>query len=301
MHANAGRTVPAKPTGDQTDQVDLDTFTEDSMVRLTDQEFSEVSGLVYDTFGINLTEKKKALVRGRLNSLLKSEGYSTFSEYLAAVKADPSGSALSALIDRISTNHSFFFREGSHFEYLMQTVIPDILQGGARKPQELRIWSAGCAAGEEPFTLAMLLFEEFGPAVGTTGPSILATDVSMRALQLAAAGIYPAQRVEGVPERFRKHLRAAGDQTFEVSEQVRRLVMFKKLNLMDDTFPFKGLFDVVFCRNVMIYFDQVTRMALVERFHRHMRPGGYLFIGHSETLGRDSALFRYVRPTVYRK
>jgi chemotaxis protein methyltransferase CheR len=147
----------------------------------------------------------------------------------------------------------------------------------------------------------MLLHDHFGGGIGKSGPLVLATDVSMRALQQAAAGAYPEQRVDKVPERFQKYLRKTAGQTYEVVESIRQLVLFKRLNFMGDEFPFKGLFDVVFCRNVMIYFDQPTRLALVAKFHRYLKTGGYLFIGHSETLGRDSPLFRYVRPTVYAK
>jgi chemotaxis protein methyltransferase CheR len=285
----------AEATGDRWSGVD------DTMVRLSDGEFAQLAALVYQRFGISLTDKKKALVRGRLNSLLKAQGNSSFSEYLAAVRADPTGDALTALIDRISTNHSFFFREPSHFEFLTQEILPALCGEKGIAPGDLRLWSAGCAAGEEPYTLAMLLHDHFGGSVGRSGPLVLATDVSMRALQQAAAGAYPEQRVEHVPERYRKYLRKTSAQTYEVVEPIRQLVLFKRLNLMGEDFPFRGLFDLTFCRNVMIYFDQPTRAALVARFHRYLKTGGYLFIGHSETLGRDSPLFRYVRPTVYLK
>jgi chemotaxis protein methyltransferase CheR len=147
----------------------------------------------------------------------------------------------------------------------------------------------------------MVLHDHYGGKIGRLGPVVLATDVSMRALKQAASGVYPDQRLEGVPDRFQCYFKKSAPQTYEVAEEIRRLVMFKRLNLMRDAFPFKGLFTVIFCRNVMIYFDQPTRLELVAKFHRYLREGGYLFIGHSETLGRDSELFSYVRPTVYRK
>jgi chemotaxis protein methyltransferase CheR len=271
-----------------------------AMLDLTDEEFREISSLVYRTAGINLTEKKRALVRGRLNSLLRASSHRSFTEYLAAVQADPTGAALSALIDRISTNHSAFFREPSHFDFLTESILTPLVEGG-KKPQELRIWSAGCAAGEEPYTLAMLLHERWGSQISRAGPVVLATDVSTRVLAQAAGGSYAAQRMEGIPQKYLRYFRKTDAQTYEVVPEIRPIVLFKRLNLMRDTYPLRGTFDAIFCRNVMIYFDQPTRVALVGRFHRYLNPGGHLFIGHSETLGRDSSLFSYVRPTVYRK
>ena len=271
------------------------------LLKITDKEFAEISALIYETFGICLTDKKRGLVRGRLDSLLKSKGFSSFSEYIHAVRSDPTGSSLSSLIDRISTNHSFFFRESAHFDFLAQEVLPELCGPRGCTPAALRFWSAGCAAGEEPYTLAMLLHDRFGDAVGISGPVILGTDVSMRALERAASGVYPEQRVAAVPARYRRYFRKTAAESYEVVEEIKRLVLFKRLNLMRGSFPFKGSFHVVFCRNVMIYFDQAKRRELVSRIRGCLNPGGYLFIGHSETLGREASGFRYVLPTVYRK
>jgi chemotaxis protein methyltransferase CheR len=268
-------------------------------IQLSDEEFLQISDLVYSKFGIKLTEKKKALVKGRLGSLMRSQGYSTFKEYLEALGCDESGSGLLSLVDRISTNHSYFFREPEHFDYLCNQALPEMFR--LHDPADLRIWSAGCAAGEEPYTLAMVLSERFDVFSSPADAPILATDISMSALEKAAKGVYPPERLKNVDKKNMRHFLRKEDGCYAISERMRRLVVFKRLNFMRPEFPFRGLFNVVFCRNVMIYFDRETRQELVQKFYRYLQPGGYLFIGHSESLGRDTQGFQYIRPTVYRK
>ncbi len=276
--------------------------TDDGIVELSDKEFWLISDLVHERFGINLTDKKKALVRGRLNSLVKSQGFSTFEEYYKRIVDDTTGGGLLTLIDRISTNHSFFFREADHFDFLTTSALPEILQSLKEhtRSNTLRIWCAGSAAGEEPYTLAMVLTEFFGMDLVKWDVGILATDISVSALSQAAEGVYPAMRVEAVPAQYRKYFTAAGPERCSVVDRIKKMVLFKKLNLMRESFPFKAKFNVIFCRNVMIYFDQETKRNLVDKFRSYMYEGGYLFIGHSETLGRETGTFRYIKPTVYR-
>ncbi len=271
-------------------------------IQLTEKEFRLISDLVYERFGINLTDKKKALVRGRLNSLVKSLGHNSFEQYYEAVVHDRTEKSLLSLVDRISTNHSFFFRETEHFDFLTATILPEIcerlLEKGSR---ELRIWCAGCAAGEEPYTIAMVLREFFGFDINKWDVGILGTDISKTALQQAVNGIYTSNKVEAAPARYKKYFKELGNDSYSVDDRIKAMVLYKRLNFMREEFPFKGKFHVIFCRNVMIYFDRETRNRLIEKFHTHMHEDAYLFIGHSETLGRDTQMFRYVKPTVYKK
>ncbi len=281
-------------------------FSTEGIIRLSDKEFRMISELVYDRFGINLTDKKKALVRGRLNSLVKSQGFTDFKSYYQSVIEDKTEGSLLSLIDRISTNHSFFFREAEHFDVLTRKVLPELCrvleeQSTADRPAALRIWCAGSAAGEEPYTLAMVLAEYFGLKIERWDIGLLATDISVSALRQAVNGSYPEQRVEGVPVNYRKYFKKAGPDRYDVVDRIKRMVLYKRLNLMRAQYPFRGKFHVIFCRNVMIYFDPETKKKLVDRFHRYLHESGYLFIGHSETLGKGPGIYRYVQPTVYQK
>lgn len=289
----------------QTDNVQLpkEDFSVNGIIQITDAEFKRIAKLVYTQFGINLTDKKKALVRGRLNKLIKGQGFSSFDEYFDYVLDDTTGKSLISLIDKISTNHSYFFRENDHFNFLLEQGFPEFVQKYENTPDgDLRIWSAGCAAGEEPYTLAILLYEYFGPRIYQGKPVILATDISLTALELAMEGVYVHERVKTVPKNLSdKYLRPEGKEKMAVTDNVKKMVLFKRLNFMRDSFPFKKKFHFIFCRNVMIYFDTETKLDLVAKFHRYLHDDGYLFIGHSETLGRGNELFKYVRPALYKK
>ncbi len=259
--------------------------------------------LVYDNFGINLTDQKKTLVVGRLQKVLRERNFSTFKDYFQWVTSDPTGEALDELSTRISTNHTFFNREKAHFEFFSNTVLPEIqARRQQQKSNEVRIWCAGCSSGEEPYTLMMLIMEHFKTSLSQWKPILLATDISAKALKTAMAGVYPADRVEQLPVGLRnKYFNKQPDGSMIVKDEVRKRIFFRRHNLMDATFPFKKEFDTVFCRNVMIYFDRVTRNTLVAKYHKHTAKDGYLFIGHSETLGRDETDYNYVMPAVYKK
>ncbi len=271
--------------------------------RISDQEFGAIRKLVYDKFGINLTDQKKTLVVGRLQKVLRERNFATFKEYFNWLTTEKSGEGLDELANRISTNHTFFNREKAHFEFFSKTALPDLM---ARRQQlnqtEMRIWCAGCSSGEEPYTLMMLMMEHFGSALNQWNPMLLATDISATALKTAMAGVYPTDKVEQLPVALRnKYFQKQPDGTMVVKDVVRKRIFFRRHNLMDATFPFKKQFDTVFCRNVMIYFDRETRNTLVAKYYKHTAEGGYLFIGHSETLGRDDSQYKYVMPAVYRK
>jgi len=275
----------------------------DDILGITDAEFRDAANLVYERFGIHLTDQKRALVAGRLAKRVRSLGLPNLGAYLAHIRADSSGSELSEFINRITTNHSFFYREKEHFEYLLSTIVPAIKQRLAADPSyPIRFWSAGCAAGEEPYTLAMLIREALGPQAAVADWGVLATDVSLSALGEARRGVYPLSRLRELPPAWRSaYFTRVGDDEWSVADEIRRSVLFKRLNLMNEDYPFKGRFDVVFCRNVMIYFDGPTRKALVDRIHRYVKDGGWFFVGHSESLPRDTCPFSYVRPATYRK
>jgi chemotaxis protein methyltransferase CheR len=273
------------------------------LLPISDEEFADLRGLVYEKFGINLTEQKRSLVVGRLQKLMRQKGFSNYRQYLDYVRADQSAAALSELINRISTNHTYFFRESSHFEFLQRTVLPDAVSRLSRRnSRDLRIWCAGCSTGEEAYTIVMTLMEFFGGEYGLWDAGLLATDISAKALNTAASGLYSEERTSGVPPKLRmKYFVKRGNGMYSVSDRLKAEITFRRFNLMNQRFPFRQPFDVIFCRNVMIYFDRPTRDALVQRFYQTLTPGGYFFIGHSESLRRESSPYRYILPAVYQK
>ena len=276
---------------------------EHELLALTDADFGFVSGLLYDRFGIRLGAQKRTLVAGRLTKRVLQLGLGSFGEYCEALRRDLDGRELSEFVNRLTTNHSYFYRESDHFDFLRNSVFPTIKRELETDPRRsVRIWSAGCAAGEEVYTIAAVARDFFGGLVDSADFGILATDISLAALREAQAGAYPAQKVAEMPQGLRAaYLRPAGADSFEVLPELKRMVLFKRLNLMDERYPFKGAFDLIFCRNVMIYFDQASRSALIRSFYRWTKVGGYLFIGHSETIPRSDCPFEYLRPAVYRK
>ena len=265
---------------------------------LTEAQFNAISSLVKSLAGINLTEAKKELVRARLTKRLRKLGLATFDDYVEYLQNDTTGAELVAMLDVLSTNTTYFFREAKHFEWLRQEVLPRL---AARR--RVRIWSAGCSSGEEPYSIAIVLLEAI-PDLADWDAAILATDLSTEVLARARQGIYPASRLREVPPMLLgRHFTLVAtkpERTYRVNDPVRRLVHFARLNLMGQ-WPMKGPFDVIFCRNVMIYFDRPTRQDLIARFYSILAPGGILFIGHSESLTGIDHSFRYVLPTVYRK
>lgn len=273
------------------------------MVSITEREFKQIASLLYENFGINLTDNKQTLVRGRLNKIIKTKGYGNFTNYYNAIKEDKSGTLQMELADNLSTNHSYFFRENEHFKYLTSNILPGIeASHRLKEPSELRIWCAGCAAGEEPYTLAILLKEYFGKRLPDIKPVILATDISTSALSSAKSGIYTQDKLKSIPAKYLdRYFNNMGTGRYSVKPTLRNLILFKRLNLMKDTFPFSNKFDIIFCRNVMIYFDQDTRETLISKYYTNLIDNGILFIGHSETIGRKSPQFKYLIPAVYRK
>jgi chemotaxis protein methyltransferase CheR len=269
------------------------------MIGITDKEFERLAAYVKKSFGLHLGREKKMLVAGRLGPVLQSLNMASFTEYLDHVERDRSGQAAATLVNRLTTNHTFFMRESDHFDFVRNRVLPEITP--RLKDRDLRVWSAGCSTGEEPYTLAMLIDEYLGSNRLGWDTTLLATDITERVLRHAVRGIYSSESVEPLPKRWRlNYFVPCGDGEYAVAGRIRREVVFRRFNLMDP-FPFRKKFHVIFCRNVMIYFDEQTRRKLIRKFYDSLEPGGYLFIGHSEPINRFELPFTMVRPSIYRK
>lgn len=268
--------------------------------RLDQRTFDGFKRLILEKSGICLGPQKESLVCARVGKRMRQLGMTSFETYLAHVEGDDSGQELVQLLDVISTNVTSFFREAIHFELLAEYLRVWADQGQGR----FRIWSAASSTGEEPYTIAMTLLDTIGQRRGLDA-RILATDISTRVLEACKRGAYAAEKVEAVPPamRARYFYREKNDPSpvHYVRDEVKRLITFSRLNLSAPPFPMKGPMDVVFCRNVMIYFDNAVRTALLKEVYRLLRPGGYLFIGHAETLAGLPVSFRSIRPAVYQK
>ncbi|MCC7492811.1 MAG: protein-glutamate O-methyltransferase CheR [Fimbriimonadaceae bacterium] len=259
--------------------------------------FEQFRTLIYDASGIALQANKEALVAARVAKRMRRLGIDRYETYLDHVTADRSGEELVHLLDAISTNVTSFFRESTHFD-LLAKLVP---QWAAERGGKLRFWSAACSSGEEPYTLAMVLDRALeGRAVDW---KILATDISTRVLEKAAAGVYEPARMGGItPDLRARYFSSCGgrdERLYQVVPELRQRVLFRRINLATPPFPFKNQLDAVFCRNVMIYFDAATRGRLVDEIARHLRPGGYLFVGHAESLTGLPTALRTVQPSVY--
>ena len=274
---------------------------QDTADRISDREFEAIRKLVYNRFGINLTPQKRTLVVGRLQKVLREREFASFRDYYDWLVSDTTGEGLDELANRISTNHTFFYREKAHFEYFAETTLKAaVARHEASRDIAMRVWCAGCSSGEEPYTLMMLMMEFFGRDFARWNPRLLATDISATALRTAMRGEYEPDRVAQLPGNLRaKYFQKTPEGLLRVTDDVRQNIVFRRHNLMSATFPFKQPFDSIFCRNVMIYFDRETRNELVAKYHRHIAVGGNLFIGHSETLGRGETPWQYVQPAVY--
>jgi chemotaxis protein methyltransferase CheR len=266
----------------------------DATPALGTRDFEQIRQLAHGTFGLDLKPGKEELVSARLRRLLRNGGFQSFQDYYHHVLADRTGVALAAMIDALATNHTAFLREPDHFTFLREEVLPALTSR-----ETLEVWSAACSTGEEVWTLAMLLNE----ALPSHRFSIVATDISNKALHSAQAAEYSQDRCQGIPAAWLTRYFVAGSgtaKTYGVAPRVRAQVGFRRLNLVEP-FSWSRLFPVIFCRNVMIYFDRQTQEQVVARLAASLEPGGYLFVGHAESLTRISHALDYVRPAVYRK
>lgn len=265
------------------------------MLEITQTDFLRLVAFIEKNYGINLS-KKKHLIEGRLSHYIMEKGFPDFGSYIDHVmKKNPAD--IQDLLNKLTTNHTFFMRESTHFEYFKNVILPHLEQ--TNKNRVLSIWSAGCSSGEEPYTLSMILADYF-KTKSQWDTRVLATDISQKVLTLAKAGTYAETSLSDVPERWKKEYFIKSGSNYTVSPKIKENVIFQSFNLMDPI-RFKLNFDVIFCRNVMIYFDQPTKDALVNRFYHATNKGGYLLIGHSETLNRDATPYQYLMPATYKK
>jgi len=267
---------------------------------ITDDEFLRISSFMKDRYGIDLSQKK-VIVNGRLQNYIHHGGWSSFNEFMNAVLNDKTGQQEKMLVNFLTTNHTYFMREFEHFDFFKHNVLP-WLRAKESRTKDLRIWCGASSSGEEPYMIAMVLADFFGLEHNQWDTKVLATDISTKALQQAMAGIYDVDELKEVPEQWKRHffkLINNGSQ-YQVKEELKKEVIFRQFNLMDP-FPFKKQMHTIFLRNVMIYFDEQTKRELVQKVYDSLVPGGYLFIGTTETIDRSSTPFRLIQPSIFRK
>jgi chemotaxis protein methyltransferase CheR len=273
---------------------------------ITDREFQQFRALVRKHAGIALGDTKRQLVCSRLGRRLRHYGYTTFSQYYKhLMEDDPGGQELVRMINAITTNKTEFFREAHHFAFLRSVVVPGLVSASqAGGPRRLRIWSAGCSSGEEPFSIALTLLEAI-PDIWTWDAKILGSDIDTDMLARGEKGVYPMEQVAHVPSPVvQQHfLRGKGtrDGLVCLRPGPRRLVTFRRINLHDESWSIRTTLDAIFCRNVIIYFDRAFQQQLIMRFVELLKPGGYLFLGHAESLLGMGMGLTYVGNTVYQK
>jgi chemotaxis protein methyltransferase CheR len=271
---------------------------------LTHELFDKIRKYVYERARISLGENKMELVRARFGKVIRLRKMAGFREYYKWMIDDKTGEALREVMNAISTNLTSFFRENEHFQFMANTMLPQIAANSQRSGGKIRLrgWSAGCSTGEEVYTMAMTISEAL-PKIEEWDVKLLATDIDTEVVATGQRGIYVKERVTGIPPALvKKYLDNCVDDkgrpAYRMKDQLRRMVTFRHLNLFTD-WPFKNKFNYIFCRNVMIYFDRPTQEGLINHYYDVLGPGGYLFIGHSESLSGISHKFEYVKPTVY--
>lgn len=276
----------------------------DLMFILNDREFNLLSRLVYDNIGIKLGPAKKELLRTRLSKRLRALEISSFREYYKYATRE-NHKELNHLFDAISTNLTSFFREEQHFDFIVRHVLPGLIKERRKeKKLKLRIWSAACSTGEEAYSLAVML-SEFLDDISLWDIKILATDINTEVLAHAERGIYTEEKTKKISKKILKtyFLRGYGKKEglVKVKKNLRDMIVFRRLNLKLPVYPFSNGFDFIFCRNVMIYFDKETQKNIIHNVYKHLRSGGYLFLGHAESLTGLSTPLVYIKPTIYMK
>lgn len=266
---------------------------------LRDSDFRKIVEIVTTRTGIVINDRKRAFVHGRLGRRLRALGLSDFGQYCDLLASEAGETEQAVLVNAVTTNHTSFFREQHHFQYLGRSVLPAIAQRTGGRKGRLRIWSAGCSTGEEPYTIAMMLCRH-GPTIDWDR-KILATDLDTNVIAHAKAGIYDGERVQSIPEIFRRrYVAMLPDGRGRMDAELRSLISFAPLNLLE-SWPMRGPFDVVFCRNVVIYFDKPTQARLFDRYADLLTSDGWLFVGHSENLLNLTDRFKLVGATIYQR
>jgi chemotaxis protein methyltransferase CheR len=274
------------------------------MKAISDREFSLYRKLIYSKAGICLSPTKKAFLEARLNRRIRELGMDSFQAYYQHVTQNQNGSELEQLLDRVSTNETHFFREPRQFEFLEQQILPDWKAEGSSgsRPRRIRVWSAGCSTGEEPYSLAMILLDHFPQGSGWE-IEIIATDLSSRALKSARKAVWSIAKAREIPQSYLKRfmLKGTGSQqaNMKAGPEIQAIIRFQHLNLNEEHYAMTGPFDLIFCRNVLIYFDAESRARVVDRLVNYLAPAGFLLVGHAESLSGVSDRIRHVRPTIY--
>ena len=277
------------------------TLERDKSFSLSKEDFHFVCQFVYDCAGIVLNESKREMVYRRLTRIIRERQLSTFSAYCQLLKTNPDQEK-NYFINAITTNLTSFFREQHHFDYMTQTELPRLF--AKKKDKRLRIWSSASSTGEEPYSIAITLVESLKSKLETWDVKILATDIDSNVLATGKTGVYGENRIEDIPRKFKEKYFHQGigknEKKVKVDKQLQSLITFKQLNLLHD-WPMMGPFDLIFCRNVIIYFDKETQQGLFERYYQMLAPGGLLILGHSENLGSYQQYFDNVGRTIFRK
>ncbi len=267
---------------------------------MTNEEFIRICRLVKSRYGIDMNGKK-TIVNGRMENYLRTGGWSSYTEYLNAMENDITGTLEKEMVNMLTTNHTFFMRESEHLEFLRNEVLPYLRQKEFRN-RDLCIWCGASSTGEEPYMLAMMLKDFFGLEHDVWDTKVLATDIATDVLSQAIKGIYSKDQIEPLPDNWKRRFfrRLPGDEYYEATKELKDEVIFRKFNLMDP-FPFKRKMHIIFLRNVMIYFDERTKKELLQKVYDVLEPGGYLFIGRTETIDRSDIPFQLVQPSIFRK
>lgn len=267
-------------------------------MNITDSEFNQIVTYMRSNYGINLSAKRNLIV-GRLENFLNHNGYKSYKEYMEKVENDKSGQEAKILINHLTTNHTYFWREPVHFEFMKNVALPELAEREART-KNLRIWSAASSTGEEPYTIVMVLKEFFKSQTGWD-TRILATDISTKVLEKAKQGAYLKEQITVLPESWQKtYFESTGEVECQVKKQYRDEVFYKTQNLMEP-FASKAKFHIIFLRNVMIYFEEDTKRRLIDKIYDALEPGGYLFIGSTEMINKSATNLKYIRPSIYQK
>ena len=273
---------------------------DDDMITISNDEFLLLTNYIKENCGISLKDEKKALLVARLGKILNDNGFHSFMQYYKCLKEDTEGKELSRLVDKITTNHTYFMREAQHFTYFSDTVLPNLKD--VVKNRDLRVWCAASSSGEEPYSLAMLMEDFFRNDGIEWNKKLLATDLSSSILETAKKGVYTKDAVNKLPKVWvLNYFDKIEEDKYMIKPEIKEEVIYRRFNLLEPVFPFRKKFHVIFCRNVMIYFDNETRDDLINKFYDALEPGGYLFMGHSESVNREKSKFKIMCPAVYRK
>ena len=267
------------------------------MMKLSQNDFERLVAYMKKNYGINL-DKKSVLIEGRLGNMITQRGFKSFTEFLDFAFADKTGKETMQLVNKLTTNHTFFMREPEHFTFLKNTLLPYFDKNNTDR--SLNIWCAASSTGQEPYTILMTLLDYFGPRISTWRINYIATDLDTDVLDFARKGEYATPLLKDVPKDWiTKYFTKIEENKFKVQDKYRTMIQFKQFNLMSPI-PQQVRYDLISCRNVMIYFEQQTKNDLVERFYDVTKEGGYLFTGHAESVGRNTR-YTYVQPAIYRR